>query len=239
MDNCCANLGFSFCSFGERQMIILIGGEKGGTGKSTIATNLAQIRASEGHNVILLDCDQQGSTTVWYAIRHENELPAINYDAVSNNEALSGDNLYESINELAQKYDDIIIDAGGRDSPEMRAALAKADKVYTPIRPSQFDISTLIKMQYLIEQVGEYNPSLKAYACLNQASTNIRMSEHQKAQKLIEGGALPSLSLAKTVLRDRVAFRQAAEQGKGVCEMGKSKARDEMMQLYKEVFNAA
>ena len=54
-------------------MIILIGGEKGGTGKSTIATNLAAIRAIAGKEVLLLDTDAQASATYWAALRDDLE----------------------------------------------------------------------------------------------------------------------------------------------------------------------
>ena len=50
-------------------MIILIGGEKGGTGKTTLATSLAAVRAKEGNDVLLLDTDLQGSASKWIKIR--------------------------------------------------------------------------------------------------------------------------------------------------------------------------
>ena len=52
-------------------MVILIGGEKGGTGKTTIATNLAALRALAGHDVLLVDTDSQGSASYWASSRDE------------------------------------------------------------------------------------------------------------------------------------------------------------------------
>ena len=52
-------------------MIILIGGEKGGTGKTTIATNLASIFKHNGRDVLLVDTDKQGSASFWCATRDE------------------------------------------------------------------------------------------------------------------------------------------------------------------------
>ena len=54
-------------------MIILIGGEKGGTGKTTLATNLAAMRALAGHDVLLVDTDRQGSAAAWALKRGESE----------------------------------------------------------------------------------------------------------------------------------------------------------------------
>ncbi len=51
-------------------MILLIGGEKGGTGKTTIAVNLAAIRAQQGRDVLLVDTDQQGSASYWTQVRY-------------------------------------------------------------------------------------------------------------------------------------------------------------------------
>ena len=59
-------------------MIILIGGEKGGTGKTTIATNLAQLRSQNGHDVLLVDTDKQESASSWAGLREEEAIqPAI------------------------------------------------------------------------------------------------------------------------------------------------------------------
>ena len=52
-------------------MVILIGGEKGGTGKTTIATNLAALRALAWHDVLLVDTDSQGSASYWASSRDE------------------------------------------------------------------------------------------------------------------------------------------------------------------------
>ena len=51
--------------------IILIGGEKGGTGKTTLAVNIAAARARDGHDVLLVDTDPQGSASYWAAAREE------------------------------------------------------------------------------------------------------------------------------------------------------------------------
>ena len=55
-------------------MVILIGGEKGGTGKTTLATNLAALRAQSGKDVLLLDTDVQASASYWAQIRDERDI---------------------------------------------------------------------------------------------------------------------------------------------------------------------
>lgn len=222
-------------------MIVVFAGEKGGTGKSTISTNIAQIRKTTGHKVLFIDLDLQGSARVWRELRGENEgLESPDFQVVTHNTELAGNDAYKAIIELSNYYDDVVIDVGGRDSQEMRAAFIAAGKVYSPIRASQYDVSTLEKMQTLSCEAKDYNPDLQTFVFINQASTNARMSEHRDAQKIIESDALPDLMLSGAVIHDRVAFRKATEQGLGVCELPKSKAekaQKEIMKLYKEIFS--
>ena len=98
-------------------MIILIGGEKGGTGKTTIATNLAAMRVNAGHDILLVDTDKQGSASAWSDIR---DIKNKEISRIPNIQKF-GSNLAADILDLKTRYGDIIIDAGGRDSIELRA----------------------------------------------------------------------------------------------------------------------
>ena len=88
-------------------MIVLIGGEKGGTGKSTIATNLAAYLAGRGADVILLDSDQQSTAARWVERRNQNHphLPKVHC-------VQKAGNLFETIRDLASRYQQVLIDAG-------------------------------------------------------------------------------------------------------------------------------
>src|SRR5258708_2604751 len=119
-------------------MIILIGGEKGGTGKTTLSTNLAAYMVKNELDVLLIDTDKQGSASAWCAVRDENtevlRVPCMQK---------FGNSLIKEIKDLSTRYTNIIIDAGGRDSVELRAAMTIADKMYIPIQASQFDVWTI------------------------------------------------------------------------------------------------
>ena len=93
-------------------MIVLIGGEKGGTGKTTIATNLAAKRALAGRDVLLIDTDPQGSANYWAQSRDESEPKPRRVACVQK----FGKGLQAEVQDLAKRYEDILIDAGGRDS---------------------------------------------------------------------------------------------------------------------------
>ena len=98
-------------------MIIVIGGEKGGSGKSCLAQNLAVFLLLKGRDVLLVDADIQGTSTDWTKERNKNDsVPKIN--AVQ----ASGD-IRETLLDLQTRYQDIVIDVGGQDSDSFRSAM--------------------------------------------------------------------------------------------------------------------
>jgi chromosome partitioning protein len=214
-------------------MIILIGGEKGGTGKTTIATNLAAKRALAGRDVLLIDTDQQGSANYWAQSRDESESKPQRVACVQK----FGKGLQTEVMDLAKRYQDIVIDAGGRDSVELRAGLVVADKAYIPIQPSQFDIWTLDRMEALVSSAKGFNPNLGAWVVISRVSTNPSVHEFQDAQEILAD--FENLQLSGSVIRDRIAYRKAARDGLSVDEVKPKdpKAAEEIEGLYTEVFD--
>lgn len=213
-------------------MIVLVGGEKGGTGKTTLATNLAAKRALAGRDVLLIDTDPQGSANYWAQVRDESEIKPRVACVQKFDKGLQAEVL-----DLAKRYDDIIIDAGGRDSVELRAALVVANKAYIPIQPSQFDIWTLGRMDGLVELAAGLNPDLRAVVVISRSSTNPSVHESEEASEILAD--FSHLDLSGVVIRDRIAYRKAARDGKCVSEMKPkdAKAVDEIDMLFEEVFD--
>lgn len=213
-------------------MILLIGGEKGGTGKTTIATNLASMRASAGRDVLLVDTDIQGSASFWVQTRDEASVEP----RVANVQKF-GKNLANELSDLAKRYQDIIIDAGGRDSAELRASLVRADLAVIPVQASQFDLWTLDRMDEMVKLAKTYNEGLRVKILISRAPTNPGVTEANNAAELV--GEFDTFDLAETIIRDRIAFRRAAAEGKGVAEMydpETEKAAWEINKLYKEIY---
>ena len=153
-------------------MIVLVGGEKGGTGKTTIVTNLAAMRMQQINEILLIDTDKQSSASSWASVRDQNTeikrvLSVQKFGNTINNE----------IRALHTKYNDILIDAGGQNSQELRASMLVAEKMYIPIQAGQFDVWTLGLMDQLVSQVKTFNPHLKAMVLINRASTNPSTTE--------------------------------------------------------------
>ena len=212
-------------------MIVLIGGEKGGPGKTTIATNIAAMRTIDMGDVLLVDTDKQPTSSYWCSMREDKGIrPRVasiqKYDKAVRTE----------ISELNKKFLDIIIDAGGRDSPELRGALLVCDKAIFPLRPSQFDLWTLGRLNSLVEVALEINEKLKAYVVINQSSPNPAVREAEEMKEFL--AEFDNIKLLNSVICERIVFRRAALNGMGVTEYKPEdlKATEEMNSLYGEIF---
>lgn len=212
-------------------MIVLIGGEKGGSSKSTLATNIAAVRALSGRDVLLLDTDTQGSASLWSQLRDESEIkpriPCIQK---------FGSGIQSEVRDLATRYEDIIIDAGGRDSAELRASLVVANRVFTPVQSSQFDLWSLEKMDELVATAKGFNDQLEAFMVITRAPTNPSIREVQEARAFLQD--FTHYALTRTTIYERVAWRKASREGRSVVELGRQdyKASNELKLLCEEIF---
>lgn len=209
-------------------MIVLVGGEKGGVGKSTLASNLAIHLAHHQVDVVLVDTDGQATCARFIERRDESGIqPTV--PCVQRTGDVSA-----TLRDLARRYQVIVVDAGGRDSRELRTALAVANLLLTPIRASQADLETLPKVNELIGLARGLNPELKAAAVLSMAPSNPVIREVEDARELL--AEFDQLELADTVIRDRKVYRDALLGGRGVIELDNSQARAEIQLLAQEFF---
>lgn len=212
--------------------IVLIGGEKGGTGKSTIASNLVAYLAGEGMDVILLDADPQGTSSHWIERRNASEQPLAKIHCAQK----FGD-VAATARDLGKRYAYVVIDAGGRDSRELRSAMLAADKIVVPVRASQADLETLGKVNEIVGNARAFNTSLgPASVVLSIAPTNPSINDVAEARSLLELHKFPELILSDHVIRERKVYRDALAEGRGAVEMTNGLARAEIQLLAQELF---
>ena len=193
--------------------LILSGSLKGGSGKTTLAVNLAVMRARAGHSVMLVDADPQESASMWSSVRAEfSELPRI--VCVIKRGRIGLDLL-----DLKSRYDTVIVDAGGKDSPELRNALVVCDRTLVTVKPSQLDTWSLAHMALLLREIQERTQVLpKALVLLNAVNPNPFMKEVDEVREVLNDYA-DVLPVFAGQVSDRVSFRRAARDGMGVTEL--------------------
>ncbi|MBE0436411.1 MAG: AAA family ATPase [Methylomicrobium sp.] len=208
-------------------MIILIGSQKGGCGKSTTAVNVCAELAGRGHDVVLVDADRQCTAANWAMDRAENTKLA-KVHCVQKYE-----NIRETLLDLDKRYEYVIVDAAGRDSRELRTGMTAAHVLIVPFRPSQPDLDTLPNMQEIITQAKDLNPSLKVFGLITMAPTNPVIHEEADARECLND--YPEINLLSTMIRDRKVYRDAMSEGLGVVEMDNPKAKAEIKKIVVEV----
>lgn len=199
-------------------MIITFGGIKGGSGKTTLATNTACI-LSKSTKVLLVDADDQQTASDWVSQR-ENTNIETNWTTV----CLSGANVQHQIKKLAPSFDYVIIDTGGRDTSSQRAALLISHLFITPFQPRSFDIWTMRKLSSLIEEAQMFNEKLQSYAIINRGDCLGRDNEDTR---IILSEYSPLLSSINFAIQQRKAFSNAAAEGLAVIELKKRDAKAE------------
>lgn len=211
-------------------MIVVVGGIKGGSGKTTLATNLAVMRSSQGYKVLLVDADEQKSASDW---SEQREGLGIKTDWTTIQ--LAGKAVNLQLQKMGADYDDVIVDVGGRDTTSQRSALTIADVFLVPFKPRSLDIWTIGAVKAMISEIKIVNPQLQCITVINQADS--RGSDNTEALEVLK--ECPELICCEHSIGYRKVFGNAAADGMGVCELLPldSKAVHEMKLLYYSVYN--
>jgi len=189
--------------------------QKGGSGKSTVAANLAVAAGETGERVFALELDRQGTLARWIG-RRTAETPG--FDRIDAASALA-----PALNALqAQGYTLVILDTPGADSPAVAAAIQAADLCLVPTQPTPADLEAT---QPTLEAI--YSTRRKFAFVLNRAPPKgARVSE--AASGLQKLGVL-----AEPVLVQRNDYQDALGMGQGVTEFAPDgKAAEEIRQLW-------
>lgn len=210
-------------------MIILVGSQKGGCGKSTLAINIAAYLAKEGKDTMLVDADPQPTSANWCADRAENsDLPVVHC-------IQKYDNIRKTLMDLDQRYGFVIVDAQGRDSRELRTGMTAADILVIPFIPSQADLDTIPYLQEVITQAKDMNPELVVRGVLSKAPTNPSINEVAEARDYLR--EYPDIHVMNSVIRERKVYRDCLSEGVGVVEKTGNKAAAEIQLFMQELLN--
>ena len=180
--------------------------QKGGSGKSTIATNLGVCGEEEGETVLIVDLDPQHSATLWHSARGTNKPTVI--DAIPEkitNIVTSAPNLGVTLCliDSPSKLDDIAL-----------AAIRVADMVVCPTLPDLFNLGSLQDTVQLLKAAGKLNVTVGVINNVDKAGGEARIGEATAVMEKFEMAVCPH------VIRHRPEFQTAAEKGEAVTELG-------------------
>ncbi len=206
-------------------MVLTVGNTKGGVGKTTLAVNITIGLVRAGQDVLLIDGDEQGHAIAFTELRSAKLKDGPGYTAV----ALHGAAIRTQVRQLKTRYDQVVIDVGGRDTGSIRAALLVSDIVLVPAAPRSFDLWGVDSTADLVREARELNEGLRALAVLNGAdAAGLDNDDAQAALKDVAG-----LDVSPARIVRRKAYPNSAAHGLSVLETGFSlKAREEFTQLF-------
>lgn len=211
-------------------MILTVGNTKGGVGKTTLAVNLAIARATSGSDVLLVDGDEQRTALTFTELRTELR-GSPGYTAV----ALEGGAIRTQVRQLAPKYDDVVIDVGGRNTGSLRAALTVSNVLLIPMQPRSFDLWAIDQVGELVGEAKELNPDLRVLIVINAADP--QGSDNQDTAAALHD--TPDMVVLPGTIGRRKAFPNAAAAGQSVIEPSRdkdAKAIAELMALLESVY---
>ncbi len=202
--------------------VITVTNQKGGSGKTTVAVNLAANLGRRGYEVLIADIDPQGSASHWVSTAPEGRELAVTIAGLSK----TGDRVHKYIQKFIDQYDYIVVDSPPVvDSKGTRAALAISHLVIIPVQPAPLDFESTKATLELVENTQVQNRRLRARLLATACPrTNI-------ADTMLAMLGDVDVPLMDASLGYRTAYREAAGEGALVHDMGYT-ARDAAEEVY-------
>ena len=204
--------------------VISVLNQKGGSGKTTIATHIASLIHNKGNSVILVDSDPQGSARDWSAVNEDNPVTVIGIDRPT---------IDRDLKAIPGK-EFIVIDGAPQASDLAISAIKASDFILIPVQPSPYDIWATSDLVDLVKQRIEMTDGkLKAAFVVSRAITGTKIGN--EINEALEGYDLPIL---KTRITQRISYPNSAASGKTVFDIEPNgEASKEMNKLCNEIIN--
>lgn len=205
--------------------VIVFGGEKGGGGKSTLAINIAVCLTLRGLRVLLIDGDKQRTTVKfcdWRAALARADGAFFPHPSLLCMER-RGD-MFDVLETMREQYDFVIVDVAGAATTQLTSAVNVADRLFTPLYPSEPDLNTAETMNHVVDLArAGGNRELVARFVLNcvDPRVNIGPREIKFAHEQLEPYSHNYL-ISSTVVYTRGIMRKAYSARKGVVEIARS-----------------
>lgn len=206
----------------QSSFIVAIVNQKGGVGKTTLATNIATKLHLENKKVLLVDSDPQGSARDWYELG-DSELKVIGMDRPKS--------LEKDLKSITHSFDWVIIDGVPQIKEMSIAAIKCADLLIIPVQPSQYDINATIDLVDIIKARQEItNGNPKAYFCVNRIIGNTRLGK--KIFQALEELGLP---IMKSSTKQRIAYSENISQGGTIFDTDDKQGIEEITNIVNEI----
>jgi chromosome partitioning protein len=206
-------------------LLIGVVGKKGGSGKTTVAVNLAGALAELFPEVLVIDADPQGTALTWRAAAGDTGFPV---QVIGLPQAV----IHQEAPKFAQKYDAIVVDSpsGYQDEQIQRSVMLASSLVVIPVQPSAVDIWSARDTAALVAQAKLYNPDLKAHLLVSRAQPRTRLS--QEAREALEALSLP---VFQSTISQRIGLAEAPLYGKLILHYANNPAAAEFRSLVREI----
>jgi len=205
---------------------IVVGSTKGGTGKTTIATNLAVGLVQQGKKILLVDADTQSSAMAWRALREDDSIAAV---------SITEPRLADDIPAIGKGFDFVIVDVGGRDSAVLRSAFLAADLILVPVLASPYDIWAAGDTVNIIKQAEiASGTKIPTRLIVNQVIMHHNIVR-DAITALDDGGLPPYITI---LIGQRVAYKEATAKGLSVLELANKKTNKKAAEEMARVVDA-
>lgn len=202
--------------------VIAVLNQKGGSGKTTIATHLARALQLDGAEVLLVDSDPQGSARDWAAVREDQPVPVVGLDRPT---------IDRDLKSIAQK-DYVVIDGAPQAHDLAVSALKAAHFVLIPVQPSPYDIWATSDLVDLVQQrISITDGKLQAAFVINRAIKNTKLG-----QEIAEALLAYHLPILHVRIIQRVIYPTTAATGTTVLDVDpQGDAAQEIRALMREI----